>query len=116
MRNLVYIEKDDLNGIAIARDGYRAVMVQVVRFVDQLRPSGPGQEMEKIKTTQVIHQIQVPVINEAMDPIEHLPNKLNEALSQAREFLKKIRAADGVINQVLSESLKGNEEINESDS
>lgn len=117
MKKIVFIERDESNGICLCRDSYRNIMVQVVRFVDQKIPSGPDNEMVNQKSVKAIRQYPVPVLDgEKEDNLKvrsGIDKDLNSAIAKAREYLQGIRKADETIEQILTASLNGNEEINE---
>lgn len=117
MKKIVFIDKDEHNAIALARDGFKNIAVQVVRFIDREIPSGPDNEMVKQRTKSVVWQAFVPILQDSKigdypSVKEGISTDLNKVIAQAREHLEVIRKADNTIEQILTASLQGNEGIN----
>lgn len=97
MRTIVYIEKDELNGIAICRDNYFGVCIQVIRFIDQLIPN-ENQELVTHKKHTAIHTIQVIIKDK-----DNFKDEVEIAITQAKDFLACIRLKDKAIEGVLND-------------
>jgi hypothetical protein len=111
MDNIVFISKDENNAIAICKDNYNGVAVQVIRFVDQLKPSGNiYSELVNIRSQQVINQIIVNVNSESKSTFKE---RVNNAVSESKEFLAKIKEQDSKIDGVMKDYLSQFRGLNE---
>lgn len=114
MKKIVYIEKDEHNAIAICKDGFQGVVVQLIRFVDQLKPAGLEQEITKIRTKQVIGQWQVEVKNLQDGSLnEDFRKHVDDAINQAKNKLASIHNQDKKISGLLDNYFSQNRSINE---
>jgi len=103
MKKIVYINKNELNAIAICRDNYNGVAIQVIRFVDQLVPNGPDNQVVSIKNSTVLKTFMVDIVS---DPTS-FKSRIQQTIAQAREFLsiieKQDKDIDGILNDYYSQ-------------
>lgn len=110
MNKPVYIEKDDVCGIVVCKDNYNGVVIQAVRFVDKLIPSGPDNSLTNIKTTCVIKQVEVKVVGD-----EDFKPRVSKAIAMVREFLAKVRKQDQDIDGLLNDYRSQHKDLNQDD-
>lgn len=109
MKKIVYIERDDYNAIVISRDHYHGVAIQVIRFVDQLSPIGPNNELSNIKNQRVVHQILVK-IEPGKDTFK---DEVYKAVMLAKEKLAEIKIQDRLISGVLNDYSSIRKDLNQ---
>lgn len=114
MKKIVYIENDGLNAIAICRDNYKGVVIQVVRLLDQLVKSGLDNQLSNVRTNQVVHQVVVPLNqNNNSKTQDSFKTRVQTAISDCREVLTNIRNADKSIDGLLNDYHSQFKELNE---
>lgn len=112
MKKIVFIEKDEHNAIAVCKDNFKGIVVQIIRFVDQVVPSGPNNVNTNIRNHSVIKQIAVPVANEkGMN--EDFRLCVDKAIKEAREYVAVLHQQDNKIDGLMKDLLSQNKGINE---
>lgn len=108
MKKIIYIEKSELNAIVIVRDNYKGVVVQVIRFVDQLVPSGDNNKLVNVRNSQVID---TSVVN--IKPGSVFKDEVSKAITKSREFLAGIKLQDQEIEGLMANYYSQNKGLNE---
>ena len=109
MRKMVYINKNENGGIAICKDGFNGVAIQVIRFVDQLKPTGTDGELTQHKTNVVIKQILV------KHTTQNFKESVEKSILEAKDFMKVIALQDKDIDGVMNDYYSQNKPLNESE-
>jgi hypothetical protein len=105
MKNQIYLYKDDNKAIVLSKDHYHGVVVQVVRFIDQLQP-GPNGELYNVKTNSVVFQVLVPIT-------ELFRNQTAEAIKKCEVYLQDMTAKDNEIDGLLNDYYSAHKDLNE---
>lgn len=114
----VFIKKDERNAIVLAPDTYKGISVQVVRFVDQLKPNPEG----ILETHRVMHPIwnrrilSTIGIDESVDKPKdgkNFKSEVNKAIEEARSYIAKVEGLDNMIDGTLNDYLSQNQKLNQ---
>jgi len=105
MKNQVYLYKDENKSIVLSKDHYHGVVVQVVRFVDQLQPGSNG-ELYNVKTNNVVFQVLVPIT-------EDFRKLTAEAIKKCEAYIKDMTDKENVINGLLNDYYSSHKDLNE---
>lgn len=113
MRKIVYIEKDEQNAIAVCKDNFRGIVVQLIRFVDQLKPAGLEKELTNIRTNQVVCQWEVKILDKDKKVKEDFREDVEKAIKEAKQELAKIKNQDQKIDGLLETYYSQNKVLND---
>lgn len=108
MKKITYIEKDEHNAIVVCRDHFNGVVVQVVRFVDQIQPSGPDNLLTNVRTNHVVKSFEVRLKEQ-----ETFKDEVQSAIKKAKEYLGEIRRKDQSIDGVLNDLYSQHKALND---
>lgn len=109
----VYIYKDDNNAIALFRDSFKGISVQLIRFVNQMQPTGEDGELVAHRREVGIAKYDVLSTDNGvrLSP-EKFKAKVSDAIAKAQQELNKVQEGDTMIDGVMNDYLSQNRKAN----
>ena len=105
MRKQVNLYKDENNAIILSKDHYHGVVMQVIRFVDQLR-IGADNQLVHHKNHNVVNEIIIKVGPTMRDDVA-------AAFAKSKTFIDEIKTKDNLIDGLLNDYHSSHRDLNE---